>query len=198
MAKRAWGLEVSNLYKICGVDEVGRGPWAGPVIAAAVILPDDFSHIDLRDSKKMSAKARAKSDLQIRECAVFAFGGASVGEIDKLNIRMATHLAMRRAVLALKEVPHHIDIDGRDVPAELPAPATPIIKGDATHPHIAAASIIAKELRDRLMGSLALRHPHYGWETNAGYGTKAHQTGLAHNGICAHHRLSFKPIAQFV
>lgn len=182
---------------ICGVDEVGRGPWAGPVIAAAVILPSDFSHIDLRDSKKMSAKARAASDQKIRECAVFAFGGASVREIDQVNIRMATHLAMRRAVLSLKQSPNHIDVDGRDLPKGLPAPATSIIKGDATHPHIAAASIIAKELRDRLMCTLASRYPFYGWESNAGYGTKAHQQGLAQNGICAHHRLSFKPIAAW-
>ena len=185
----------TNSFKVCGVDEVGRGPWAGPVIAAAVILPDDFSHIDLRDSKKMTLKARIKSDIEIRECAIFAFGAASVREIDSINIRMATHLAMKRAVLNLSQIPTHIDVDGRDVPVDLPSPATAIIKGDATHPHIAAASIIAKQLRDRLMTALAARHPHYGWETNAGYGTKAHQNGLAQNGICAHHRVSFKPIA---
>ncbi len=179
---------------ICGVDEVGRGPWAGPVIACAVILPKNADALDLRDSKKMTAKARALTNAQLRQCAQFAFGGASVGEIDRLNIRQATHLAMRRAVLALPNTPEQIDIDGRDVPEGLPAPANAIIKGDATHPHIAAASIMAKVLRDELMAQLAQKYPHYAWEQNAGYGTKAHQAGLKTHGITPHHRCSFAPI----
>ncbi len=180
--------------KICGVDEVGRGPWAGPVVSCAVILPEDISALDLRDSKKMTAKARALSAKALKERAIFAYGAASVREIDALNIRQATHLAMRRAVLALPITPDHIDIDGRDVPKDLPAPAQAIIKGDATHPHIAAASILAKELRDAQMAKLAARYPHYAWEKNAGYGTKAHQIGLAEHGITPHHRCSFAPI----
>ncbi len=180
--------------KICGVDEVGRGPWAGPVVACAVILPKDISALDLRDSKKMTAKARAISEEQLKSCAIFAIGEASVEEIDTLNIRQATHLAMRRAVLALPIPADQIDIDGRDIPEGLPAPAQAIIKGDATHPHIAAASILAKEYRDRLMRQLAKEYPHYAWEKNAGYGTKAHQEGLAKHGITPHHRCSFAPI----
>ncbi len=180
--------------KICGVDEVGRGPWAGPVVACAVILPDDIAGLDLRDSKKMTAKARAKSENALKACATYAMGEASVEEIDALNIRKATHLAMRRAVLALPVTPDQIDIDGRDVPDGLPAPAQAIIKGDATHPHIAAASILAKEYRDQLMRELAENYPHYGWETNAGYGTKAHQEGLKSHGVSPHHRCSFAPI----
>ncbi len=180
--------------KICGVDEVGRGPWAGPVVACAVILPENYQHLDLRDSKKMTAKARASANVQIRECAIFAIASASVDEIDALNIRQSTLLAMRRAVEGLPLIPDHIDVDGRDVPPDLPAPASAIIKGDATHPHIAAASILAKEYRDQLMRELAINHPHYGWENNAGYGTKAHQAGLRSHGITPHHRCSFAPI----
>lgn len=179
---------------ICGVDEVGRGPWAGPVVAAAVILPEEISGLDLRDSKKMTAKARDITNAKLQECASFAIGEASVAEIDALNIRQATHLAMRRAVMALPITPDHIDIDGRDVPADLPAHAKAIIKGDATHPHIAAASIIAKVYRDELMAQLAREYPYFAWEKNAGYGTKAHQFGLDKHGITPHHRCSFAPI----
>ncbi len=186
------------MKKICGVDEVGRGPWAGPVIAAAVILPAHHAHIDLRDSKKMSAKSRRIADEAIRHSSVYAYGAASVREIDIMNIREAALLAMRRAVMNLPYTPTHIDIDGNAIPKELPCPAEAIVKGDATHPHIAAASIIAKTLRDRLMTKLCVRYPQYAWSKNAGYGTKIHQEGLNISGITPHHRKSFKPIARLI
>tara|TARA_R110002096_G_scaffold46032_6_gene123057 strand:+ start:30827 stop:31447 length:621 start_codon:yes stop_codon:yes gene_type:complete len=178
---------------IAGVDEVGRGPWAGPVTACAVILdPNNIPH-GLDDSKKLTAGRReALYDLIIDNAHVSLIH-VEVDEIDRINILQATFRAMERAVAALP-MPDHILIDGNKIPPNLTAPASAIIKGDGKSVSIAAASIIAKVTRDRLMLDLSKLHPGYGWETNAGYGTKMHQLGLLNHGVTPHHRRSFKPI----
>ena len=179
---------------VAGVDEVGRGPLAGPVTAAAVVL--DPAHIPpgLADSKALTAKRReALFDLicaQARVCVAHA----SVAEIDALNILRASHLAMERAVAGLGVVPDHLLIDGNLVPAGLRGRAEAIVKGDAKSLSIAAASIVAKVTRDRIMVDLAQQHPGYGWEVNAGYPTKQHLAALLNLGVTAWHRRSFKPV----
>jgi len=182
---------------IAGVDEAGRGPLAGPVFAAAVIL--DKKHIPkgLDDSKKMSEAAREKAFGKIMECATVGIGEASVDEIDLVNIRQATHLAMARAVRALFPVPAFALVDGNDAPA-LPCPCETIVEGDARSLSIAAASIVAKVTRDRMMLLLDAEHPGYGWRTNKGYGTQAHLKALNALGPCRHHRRSFAPVYQML
>ncbi len=180
---------------ICGIDEVGRGPWAGPVLAAAVILPDplpDFFSL-VTDSKKLSAKKREALYPQLVECCQFGIGQASVEEIDTLNILQATFLAMERAFAALPQRPDFAFVDGNKLP-RLPCAAQAVIGGDATVPAIAAASIIAKVARDRIMAELCREYPGYDWTKNAGYGTQSHQKGLAEFGVTPHHRRSFAPI----
>lgn len=179
---------------VCGVDEVGRGPWAGPVVAAAVLFDAGRIPHGVRDSKAISAARRVALFGEMEKSVRFGIGMASVAEIDRLNILQATFLAMRRAVAALPEVPAFALIDGNKVPGGLPCDARALVKGDGRSVSIAAASIIAKVTRDRIMADLARQFPGYGWETNAGYGTKAHQYGLARLGITPHHRCSFKPI----
>lgn len=188
---------------IAGVDEAGRGPWAGPVVAGAVIFPSleitDALAQKLDDSKKLTAaKREALFDELHRSNALIGCGMASVEEIDALNILQATFLAMRRAVAALPAVPDFAIIDGNKIPPELPCPARFLIKGDALSLSVAAASIVAKVTRDRIMAELAKEFPYYGWEKNAGYGTKAHQDGLETHGICIHHRKSYAPIKRFL
>lgn len=188
---------------IAGVDEAGRGPWAGPVVAGAVIFPDlkttDFLAEKLNDSKKLTPAKREELFAALHQSgALIGCGSASVEEIDRLNILQATFLAMRRAVAALPAAPSFAVIDGNKVPPGLPCPARALIKGDALSLSVAAASIIAKVTRDRLMADLAKEFPYYGWEKNAGYGTKAHQNGLAEHGICIHHRKSYAPIREFL
>ena len=179
---------------ICGVDEVGRGPLAGPVVAAAVILDLKKYPRGLNDSKKLSEEEREALFPRIMAMAVaVGVGQASVGEIDLVNIRQATHLAMARAVQALPIVAAFALVDGNDPPA-LPCPCETLIKGDAISLSIAAASIIAKVTRDRLMAALHEHHPVYGWRANKGYGTPEHLSGLRNHGICEHHRRSFSPI----
>ena len=179
---------------ICGVDEVGRGPLAGPVVAAAVILDLKKYPRGLNDSKKLSEEEREALFPRIMAMAVaVGVGQASVGEIDLVNIRQATHLAMARAVQALPIVAAFALVDGNDPPA-LPCPCETLIKGDAISLSIAAASIIAKVTRDRLMAALHEHHPVYGWRANKGYGTPEHLFGLRNHGICEHHRRSFSPI----
>jgi len=184
---------------ICGIDEVGRGPWAGPVVAAAVILPDvlpDF-FTAVTDSKKLSATQRDKLfPMLIGSCQV-GLGQASVEEIDRLNILQATFLAMQRAFEALPVKPHKALVDGNKTP-KLPCLAEAVIGGDAKVPAIAAASIIAKVTRDRLMIQLDQEFPGYGWASNAGYGAPAHQAGLASLGVTPHHRRSFAPIKALI
>ncbi len=180
--------------RVAGVDEVGRGPLAGPVVAVAVIFPRGVPRrvaplID--DSKKLTAAERELAAIAIRACAEIAIGAASVAEIAALNILHASMLAMRRAVLRLREAPHLALIDGNRAPPGLPCDVECCIGGDATSLSIAAASIIAKVVRDRAMLRLSVRYPHYGWHENAGYGTKAHREALYAHGPCRHHRAAF-------
>ncbi|WP_170467890.1 ribonuclease HII [Ruegeria arenilitoris] len=180
--------------RVAGVDEVGRGPLAGPVVAAAVILnPEDIPE-GLNDSKKLTAKRRGALDVAIRERAEFAIAEASVAEIDEHNILRASHLAMERAVAALDPQPDYLLIDGNMIPRGLTIPAQAVVKGDAHSVSIAAASIIAKNWRDQLMVDLAQQHPGYGWEKNAGYPSKQHREALQNLGVTPHHRRSFKPV----
>ncbi len=188
---------MTHLDLICGVDEAGRGPWAGPVTAGAVILPPNHPIIGLTDSKKLSEKKRLQLELQIKHKAShWAVAHATPEEIDRLNIREATFLAMQRAIAALGIVPDHIIIDGNAVPTGLPAPATAIIKGDLTEPAISAASILAKTERDRLMVALCAAHPGYGFGQHKGYGTAAHAATLTALGPCPVHRMSFAPVRK--
>lgn len=179
---------------VAGVDEVGRGPLAGPVTAAAVILSADRIPAGLNDSKKVSEMRRRALSVEIKANALVSLGWASVEEIDRLNIRNAALLAMLRAVTGLPARPGHALIDGNACPDGLPCPATPIVKGDAKSLSIAAASIIAKVARDDVMADLARAYPGYGWEKNAGYPTKLHLKGLQDLGVTPHHRRSFKPV----
>ena len=178
-----------------GVDEVGRGPLAGPVVVAAVILRRPL--LGLADSKQLAAPERVRLSLLIREHAVVAFAAASVAEIERLNILAATMLAMRRAVGRLAIRPTQVLVDGNRAPA-LDLPVRCVVGGDAMIPEISAASIVAKVLRDRLMARLAVRYPGYGWERNAGYGTAAHLAGLAQLGLSRHHRRGFAPCARLL
>jgi ribonuclease HII len=190
-----------GLKPVCGVDEAGRGPWAGPVVAGAVILDPQTLPQALRqgldDSKKLKAQKRETLFDLLLEHAVTGIGMATVEEIDELNILQATMLAMSRAVADLGVKPGMVLVDGNRLP-DLPCPGISIIKGDGRSLSIAAASIVAKVTRDRVMAKLAQSHPGYGWQHNAGYGTKKHQQGLAEFGLTEHHRRSFKPITKLL
>lgn len=179
---------------IAGVDEVGRGPLAGPVMAAAVILDVAAIPEGLNDSKKLSAKRREALFELITANAVVSIAEASVAEIDKLNIYHASHLAMCRAVAGLAVTPGHVLVDGNKVPKDMDVPASYIVKGDGKSLSIAAASIVAKVTRDRLMVDLAQQHPGYDWDKNAGYPTQRHISALSELGVTPHHRVSFKPV----
>jgi len=186
------------LSPVCGIDEAGRGPWAGPVVASAVILDPANIPDGLNDSKKLTAKRRDALFDVINEVAQVGVGIATVQEIDDINILQATFLAMRRAMEDLPEQPAYALIDGNKIPPNLSCPAEAIVKGDGRSVSIAAASIIAKVTRDRIMVTLAQQFPGYGWERNAGYGVKAHQEGLNRLGVTPHHRVSFKPIHKML
>lgn len=181
---------------VAGVDEAGRGPLAGPVVAAAVILNRDDCPAGLNDSKRLSAAKRAVLEVEIRARATcYGIGVASVEEIDTLNILWATMLAMTRAVEALGRDCAHVLVDGNRCP-KWPHASTAIVEGDARCLSIAAASILAKETRDRMMVAAATAHPHYGWERNKGYGSAEHLTALRAHGATPLHRRSFAPVAQ--
>ena len=187
---------------VIGVDEAGRGPLAGPVVAAAVVLCKPRPP-GLDDSKKLSARRRAELEIAIKRRCRWAVGVVDVDDIDRLNIFGATMLAMTLAVSALHEQlgePHDVLIDGNLTPQGRCDgwiwPARAIVGGDALVPCISAASIIAKQHRDAIMRTLALAHPHYGWERNAGYGTPEHLESLRRHGPTPHHRRSFAPVAQ--
>lgn len=181
-------------HLVAGVDEVGRGPLCGPVTAAAVILNPDAIPEGLNDSKKLPVKRRNELfDWLTRNCD-WSVAHVDVEEIDRLNIYHASHLAMCRAVAGLKQRPDHVLVDGNKLPRDLGLPAEAIVKGDARSVTIAAASILAKVLRDRIMESLAQQYPGYGWEVNAGYPTPAHKKALLELGVTPHHRRSFKPV----
>jgi ribonuclease HII len=186
-----WARGVS---RIAGVDEAGRGPLAGPVVAAAVVLQPDLVPEGIQDSKQLSAKKRDAVLKHILQQAEIGIGEASVEEIDEINILRASHLAMCRAIDALPNRPDHVLVDGNMLPRDLVFPATSIIKGDSLSLSIAAASIVAKTRRDAIMWDLAQQYPGYGWETNQGYPTKCHKDALRNLGITPHHRRSFKPV----
>ncbi len=178
---------------VAGVDEVGRGPLAGPVTAAAVILGGHVPE-GLNDSKVLSAARRERLFALIMDNASVSVAHASVAEIDRLNILRASQLAMERAVAGLSVVPDWVLIDGNLIPAGLRGAGEAIVKGDARSLSIAAASIVAKVVRDRIMVDLAQQHPGYGWEQNAGYPTQAHLAALLNLGVTAWHRRSFRPV----
>ncbi len=196
-----------NQYRgfVAGIDEAGRGPWAGPVIAGAVVFLNKNCHpvllSELNDSKKLSKKKREKLyNLLLDEAQnghlLYGIGSADASEIDRLNILQATFLAMRRALEALPQKPDFALIDGNRAPADFPAQVQTIIGGDGKSLSVAAASILAKVYRDRLMTKLALQYPYYGFEKNAGYGTKAHIEGLLKYGVCPEHRKTYRPVAE--
>ncbi len=187
-------LLARGYVRIAGVDEVGRGPLAGPVVAAAVILNPDDIPAGLNDSKKLTAKRRGGLDEILRDRAEVAVAQATVAEIDQHNILRASHLAMVRAVAALDPAPDFLLIDGNMIPRGMKLPSQAVVKGDARSVSISAASIIAKIWRDQLMVDLAQQHPGYGWEANAGYPTKQHREALQNLGVTPHHRRSFKPV----
>jgi ribonuclease HII len=185
-----------GLTLIAGVDEVGRGPLAGPVLAAAVVLPPGVVIRGVDDSKKLSAEMRSALYEEIRSKAVaIGVAGASTREVDRINILRASHLAMRRALERLRCTPEHIFVDGLPVPG-LGFEHTAVVDGDAKVHCIACASIIAKVVRDRIMHLLASRYPGYGWQTNAGYGTSEHRGAIIELGLTPHHRRSFEPNNQ--
>ncbi len=195
-----------SIGKLCvGIDEAGRGPWAGPVVAGAVIIfdrklnPELLSGLD--DSKKLSAKKREKlCNLLFEEeksgklCV--GIGLASAKEIDELNILQATFLAMKRAVENLKVKPEYALVDGNQVPKNLPCGVQTVVKGDGKSMSVAAASIAAKVYRDKLMAELAVAYPYYGFEKNAGYGTALHIRGLKEHGATPEHRFSYRPVRE--
>ncbi|MEC7762730.1 MAG: ribonuclease HII [Pseudomonadota bacterium] len=183
-----------GFVRIAGVDEVGRGPLAGPVTAAAVILDPARIPEGLNDSKKISAKKRDVLFEAIMEQAQVGVAHATVEEIDEHNILRASHIAMLRAVEALGVTPDHLLIDGNLIPRGCTVSAEAVIKGDGKSLSIAAASIVAKVTRDRIMVDLAQQHPGYGWESNAGYPSKSHISALQELGVTPHHRRSFKPV----
>ena len=186
-----------NIDMICGVDEAGRGPWAGPVTAAAVILDPNAPILGLTDSKKISEKKRLALEPEIKDKAAYwCVAHAEPTEIDTLNIREATFLAMQRAIAGLGIKPSRILIDGNALPEDLPAPAEAIIKGDLKEPAISAASILAKTERDRLMVDFDAAYPEFGFAGHKGYGTAAHADALKRLGPCPIHRTSFAPVRR--
>ncbi len=186
---------------VAGVDEAGRGPWAGPVVAAAVVFDEGGPPAPLRagidDSKRCSPARRTTLYPAIVACASAAVGTASVAEIDGTDILRASLLAMRRAVARLDRAPTLALVDGNQAPA-LPCPVRTVVGGDRRSLSIAAASIIAKVARDRLMTRLSGRYPAYGWDRNAGYGTPAHRLALTRHGPTPHHRRSFRPVRRLL
>lgn len=196
MADLAHELSIGG--RVAGVDEVGRGPLAGPVVAACVFFPDHSKIPDgIKDSKALSGPKRAQLAQEIVAVAHVGIGMADVDEIDTINILQAAMLAMHRAVSAMDATVDHILVDGNRLP-KWPWPATALVKGDARSLSIAAASIIAKEHRDDLMRALDAQWPVYGWARNMGYGTAEHVAALAQHGVCKHHRQSFAPVKKII
>jgi ribonuclease HII len=179
---------------VAGVDEVGRGPLAGPVVAAAVVLDPRHLPKGLQDSKRLAPAAReALYEAILAKALAVGVASASAADIDRVNIRQATFLAMRGALRGLSLDPGHVLVDGNDLPPALPCPGTTIVGGDAICASIAAASIVAKVTRDRLMRRLCALHPVYGFAQHVGYGTRAHLAAIARHGPSPYHRLSFAP-----
>ncbi len=183
---------------ICGIDEAGRGPWAGPVVAAAVVLDPARIPDGLADSKALSAARRTALHAAICTSALIGVGLAMVDEIDRLNILAASERAMCRAVAALGRRVDGALVDGNRVPPGLPCPAEALVAGEERSASIAAASIVAKVVRDRIMDELARAYPGYGWERNRGYGTPEHRAALARLGLTPQHRRSFAPVHKIL
>lgn len=187
-------LWAGGIERIAGVDEAGRGPLAGPVVAAAVVFRREDRVAGVTDSKLLPLAVREELVVEIRRRALcIGVGAASPAEVDRLNILRATHLAMRRAMAHLALPPHHVLVDGLPVPS-LGVEHTAVVEGDRKSFTIAAASIVAKTTRDRIMKRLACRYPEYGWDTNVGYGTPEHVAALGERGPSPHHRRSFVPV----
>ena len=178
----------------CGVDEVGRGAIAGPVVSAAVILPRGYYPVGLDDSKKLSKSNREDLYASMQEKVQFGIGLATSKEVDRVNVHHASLLAMRRALVNLRISPEIVLIDGKYVPKNIDAFTQSVVSGDSLIPAIAASSIFAKVYRDNLMRNLSRVHTEYGWENNVGYGTKYHLEGLKKHGLTSEHRCSFAPI----
>ena len=210
MSKPDFSRELFHLEQgrefVCGVDEAGRGPWAGPVVAAAVIFkPDANSNLTagsipysipagLDDSKRLTSDARSALYDKIVDCSIWATGIADITRIDQMNILHSSLWAMSEAVKALSQQPDFVLVDGNKLPDFQGINAETIVKGDQKSVSIAAASIVAKVTRDRMMEQLDIEFPEYCWASNKGYGTKAHQEALSSHGVTVHHRRSFKPI----
>lgn len=190
-----------DAFAVCGIDEVGRGPLAGPVVAAAVILHRDHAHSALwdqiNDSKKLTARRRADLYARIHDAADVSIALCSAAEIDEINILQASLRAMQKAYQTLPRPAQAALIDGNKAP-KLPCKTQTIVKGDARSLSIAAASVVAKHYRDELMQKLGEEFPHYGWAQNAGYGTAAHLKALEIHGITPHHRRSFAPVSKLI
>ncbi len=194
---RERALRARGIFLVAGVDEAGRGPLAGPVVAAAVILPADFPAEEIDDSKKLTVRKRERiyGRLTAHAEVMWCAAEASPEEIDRLNILRATHLAMARALAGLPETVQHALVDGLPVRG-LPVPHDAVVGGDGLSLSIAAASVIAKVTRDRIMGELDARFPEYGFARHKGYGVKEHLTALRNHGPCPIHRRSFAPVAR--
>lgn len=192
-----YDIELSLGGLVAGIDEAGRGPWAGPVVAAAAVIDPATAPAGLRDSKTLSEKRRKALAAALWTSAQIGVGVASVEEIDKLNIAQATLLAMSRAAASLPVAPTACIVDGNLKP-KLKCPAYTVVKGDAKCLSIAAASIVAKVTRDRMMRELAREFPFYGWEKNKGYGVALHRAALAAHGVTPHHRRSFAPVRNML
>jgi len=191
--RELWSRRVE---RVCGVDEVGVGPLAGPLVAGAVILPMEIGIRGVDDSKKLSAKVRARLAVEIREAAVaWAVGIVSAAEVDRLNPYGGALEAMRRAVVALAPAAQHILVDAREIPG-VAVPQQSLVKGDSRSYSIAAASIVAKEYRDSLMRAADRAYPGYGFARHMGYGTQLHLAALDRLGPCPEHRLSFAPVRR--
>ena len=185
-----------GLRSVAGVDEAGRGPWAGPVIAAAVVVTPDSTWLEgVDDSKQLTRRRREDLAAAIVSSLAYGVGGASVREVDRFNVRVAAALAMRRALARLRVAVDVVVVDGLAMP-ELGRAHEAMVDGDARCFAVACASILAKTVRDRLMGRLALRYPDFGWDHNAGYGTADHRAALDRRGPTPHHRRSFTPVVQ--
>lgn len=196
-------FELEDMHEglVCGLDEVGRGPLAGPVVAACVYIPEDARSLafirELKDSKKIAKpKLEILHGLITQHCK-WAVSEISVQKIDEINILQASLKAMSLSLSAMESSPSYALVDGNKMP-ELPCPAQTVVKGDNKSYSIAAASIVAKVTRDRIMKTLHKEFPNYGWDTNAGYGSKAHLDGINAHGITEHHRKSFAPIKNFM
>lgn len=187
---------------VCGLDEVGRGPLAGPVVAGCVYIPLEKRSLpfiaEIKDSKKLSEKKRDYLALEISRHFIWGVAECSPAEIDELNILRASLKAMERAFAAMAHPVGYALVDGNRLPANLPCPAKAVVKGDSLSVSIAAASIIAKVRRDKIMRELAAQHPHYGWERNAAYPTAEHLEALSRHGVTAHHRKTFGPVRDYL